>query len=43
MSEELRSWRIHTRTATELEDIASWVNPVVRGSPGAAGLLHDVA
>ena len=31
MSEDLRSWRIHTRTATELEDIASWVNPVVRG------------
>jgi RNA-directed DNA polymerase len=31
MSEELRSWRIHIRTATELEDIASWVNPVVRG------------
>jgi RNA-directed DNA polymerase len=31
MSEELRSWRIHTRTATELEDIASRVNPVVRG------------
>ena len=31
MSEELRSWRIHTRTVTELEDIASWVNRVVRG------------
>jgi RNA-directed DNA polymerase len=31
MSEEVRSWRIHLRTATELEDLASWINPVVRG------------
>ncbi len=31
MSEEVRSWRIHLRTATELKDLASWVNPVVRG------------
>jgi RNA-directed DNA polymerase len=31
MSEEVRSWRIHLRTATELEDLASWINPIVRG------------
>ena len=31
MSEQVRSWRIHQRTGTELEDIASWINPVVRG------------
>jgi hypothetical protein len=31
MSEEVRSWRIHHRTATELEDLAAWINPVVRG------------
>ena len=31
MSEEVRSWRIHLRTATELEDLAAWINPVVRG------------
>ena len=31
MSEEVRSWRIHLRTATELKDLASWINPVVRG------------
>ncbi len=31
MSEEVRSWRIHTRSGTELEDIASWINPIVRG------------
>ena len=29
MSEEVRSWRIHLRSATELEDIAAWVNPLV--------------
>jgi hypothetical protein len=43
MSEEVRSWRIHRRTATELQDLAAWINPIVRGSPGAASLLHDVA
>jgi RNA-directed DNA polymerase len=26
MGEEVRSWRIHHRTATELEDIAAWIN-----------------
>ena len=31
MSEEVRSWRIHLRTATELEDLAAWINPIVRG------------
>jgi RNA-directed DNA polymerase len=31
MSEEVRSWRIHLRTATELKDLAAWVNPIVRG------------
>ncbi len=31
MSEEVRSWRIHLRTATELKGLASWINPVVRG------------
>jgi hypothetical protein len=31
MSEEVRAWRIHLRSGTELEDIASWINPIVRG------------
>ena len=31
MSEEVRSWRLHRRSATELEDIAAWVVPKVRG------------
>jgi group II intron reverse transcriptase/maturase len=31
MSEEVRSWRIHRRTGTELQDLADWINPIVRG------------
>jgi RNA-directed DNA polymerase len=31
MSEEVRSWHIHTRSGTELEDIAAWINPIIRG------------
>jgi len=31
MSEEVRAWRIQLRTGTELEDLAAWINPVVRG------------
>ena len=31
MSEEVRSWRIHLRTATDLAELARWINPVVRG------------
>lgn len=31
MSEEVRSWRVHLRSGTELEDIAAWLNPVIRG------------
>ena len=31
MNEEVRAWRIHLRTATDLNDLAAWINPVVRG------------
>ena len=31
MSGEVRSWRIHLRTATDLQDLAEWINPIVRG------------
>ena len=31
MSEEVHSWRVHLRSGTELEDIAAWLNPVIRG------------
>jgi len=31
MGEEVRARRIHSRSGTELEDIASWVNPLIPG------------
>ena len=31
MSEEVRSWRIHLRTTSDLAELAAWMNPVVRG------------
>jgi RNA-directed DNA polymerase len=31
MGGEVRSWRIHLRTATELQDLADWINPIARG------------
>jgi RNA-directed DNA polymerase len=31
MSEEVRSWRIHLRTTTDLAELAWWINPVVSG------------
>jgi len=43
MSEEVRSWRIHLRSGTELEDIASWVNPVIRGWMAYYGRFYRTA
>ena len=43
MSAQVRSWRLHRRTALSEADLARWINPIVRGSPGAGSLLHDVA
>jgi len=31
MSREVRSWRIHLRTTTDLAELARFINPVVRG------------
>jgi RNA-directed DNA polymerase len=31
MSGEVRSWRIHLRTTSDLEELARWVNPIIRG------------
>lgn len=31
MNEEVRSWRVHLRSTMELEDLAAWINPRVRG------------
>ncbi len=30
-SQEVRRWRIHRKTTTNLEDLAEWINPIVRG------------
>ena len=43
MGQQVRSWRIHMRTGDDLGELAGWINPIVRGSPGDASLLHDVA
>jgi RNA-directed DNA polymerase len=43
MSEEVRSWRIHQRSGTELEDIASWANPVIRGWMAYYGRFYRTA
>ena len=40
---EVRSWRLHQHTGYTLGELARWINPIVRGSPGDASLLHDVA
>lgn len=43
MSEEVRSWRLHLRSGTEPEDIASWINPVVRGWMTFYGRFYKTA
>jgi len=43
MSEEVRSWRIHLRTATELHHLAAWINPVVRGWMNYYGRYYRTA
>jgi RNA-directed DNA polymerase len=43
ISAEVRSWRLHRHMELDSAGIARWINPIVRGSPGAASLLHDVA
>jgi RNA-directed DNA polymerase len=30
-SQQVRRWRIHRRTTTNLEELAEWINPIVRG------------
>jgi group II intron reverse transcriptase/maturase len=43
MSEEVRSWRIHLRTGTELGELAAWINPVVRGWMNYYGRFYRTA
>ena len=43
MSEEVRSWRIHLRTGTELESLAAWINPIVKGWMNYYGRYYTTA
>ena len=43
MSEEVRAWRIHLRTGTELDDLAAWINPIVRGWMSYYGRFYRTA
>jgi RNA-directed DNA polymerase len=43
MSEEVRSWRIHLRTGTELEGLAAWINPIVKGWMNYYGRYYRTA
>jgi RNA-directed DNA polymerase len=43
MSGEVRSWRTRTRSSTELEDTAAWVNPVIRGWTTYCGRFYRTA
>ena len=43
MREEVRPWRIHLRTATDLEELATWINPVVRGWMTSYGKFYRTA
>jgi hypothetical protein len=40
---QIRDWHLNRRSGTDLSGLAQDINPQVRGSPGAASLLHDVA
>jgi RNA-directed DNA polymerase len=43
MSEEVRSWRIHLRTGTELEGLAAGINPIVKGWMNYYGRYYRTA
>ena len=42
-SKQIRDWHLNRRSGTDLPGLARQINPIVRGSPGAASLLRDVA
>ena len=43
MSGQVRSWRIHLRSGTSLEELAAFVNPVVRGWMNYFGRFYKTA
>ncbi len=40
MSRQLRSWRLHLWTTRSLDELADWINPVVRGWMNYYGRFH---
>lgn len=43
MSREVRSWRLHLRTTTDLAELARWINPVIRGWMNYYGRFYRTA
>ena len=43
ISAEVRSWRLHRHMEMTSADIARWINPKIRGSPGVPSPSRDVA
>ncbi|TDB94023.1 group II intron reverse transcriptase/maturase [Nonomuraea longispora] len=43
MGAELRSWRIHLRTTSDLGELARWMNPVIRGWIAYYGKFYRTA
>jgi RNA-directed DNA polymerase len=43
MSGEVRSWRVHLRTATDLQALAAWINPIVKGWMNYYGRYYRTA
>ena len=43
ISGEVRSWRLHRKVNYTFAGLAKTINPITRGSPGAASLSRDVA
>jgi hypothetical protein len=39
-SEELRRWRLHRNTASDLADLAEWMNPVIQGWMNYYGMFY---
>jgi RNA-directed DNA polymerase len=39
-SRQVRRWRIHMRTTENLEELAEWINPIVRGWMNYYGRFH---
>ena len=43
MSAVVRSWRLHRRTGSQLADLATWINPIIRGWMNYYGAFYRTA